>query len=40
MLNIISKMKNLSDFSYFLLNIRKVLVNLKFFGVLLGAKFR
>jgi len=27
MLNLIFKMQNLSDFSYFLLNIRKVLVN-------------
>jgi len=27
MLNLIFKIQNLSDFSYFLLNIRKVLVN-------------
>ena len=31
MLNLIFKMQNLSDFSYFLLNIRKVLVNWNFF---------
>ena len=31
MLNLIFKIQNLSDFSYFLLNIRKVLVNWKFF---------
>ena len=39
MLNLIFKMQNLSDFSYFLLNIRKVLVNWNFLAHFYASNF-
>ena len=39
MLNLILKMQNLSDFSYFLLNIRKVLVNWNFWAHFYASNF-